>query len=102
MALENLRETVAEKDEKDIFKPTLDSLEQLVLLEKEDDFDISREYIERAIKREMLSAIAGQHGIYEELILKTDKTILQAVEILNTPGQYSEHITYGKTEDDPN
>jgi len=97
VVLEELRETVAEEEQDSLFGTTLDSLEQLVLQEKQDDFDRSLDYIRKAIKREILSSIVGQRGVYEQLILKTDKGILQAVEVLQTPGQYSELIEKGQT-----
>ena len=97
VALEELRETVTEEEQDSLFGTTLEGLEQLILQEKQDDFDRSRDYIRKAIKREILSSIVGQRGVYEQLILKTDKGIQQAVKVLQTPGEYSELIEKGQT-----
>ena len=59
VALEELRETVAEEEQDGLFGTTLDSVDQLVLLDKHEDFDSSLHYIRDAIKREILSSIAG-------------------------------------------
>ena len=97
VALEELRETVTEEEQDSLFGTTLEGLEQLILQEKQDDFDRSQDYIRKAIKREILSSIVGQRGVYEQLILKTDKGIQQAVKVLQTPGEYSELIEKGQT-----
>ena len=97
VALEDLRESVEEEETEELFEGALEELEKLVEVEKSDDFDQSREYIERSIKRDILSSVAGQRGVYEGLILKTDKTVMKAVEILSTPGQYSDMIARGQT-----
>ncbi len=96
VALEDLRETVNEEESEELFAASLADLEALVEKEKSDDFEESKEYIKRSIKREILSSIVGQRGVYEWLILQTDKTILKAVEILNTPDMYSRMITEGQ------
>ncbi|MDH3890070.1 MAG: S41 family peptidase [candidate division Zixibacteria bacterium] len=97
VALEDLRETVAEEESEELFAGSLADMDKLVEQEKSEDFERSREYIKRSIKREILSSIVGQRGVYDELILKTDKTVLKAVEILSTPGQYSDMIKRGQT-----
>jgi len=73
----------------------LDSLNTLVELEKSHDFDESKDYIRRTIKREIVSAIAGQTGVYEEIVLRTDDAVRKAVEILQS-GQYTKLITEGQ------
>jgi len=95
VALEDLRRTVEEEKTEDMFANMLVEMERLVEAEKADDFDQSKDYIKRSIKREILSSIVGQRGVYERLILETDKAVLRAVEILSTPGQYSEFIARG-------
>lgn len=95
VSVEKLRETVDEEGTLDAFEGTLDSLRSLVELEKADDFDASLDYITTALKREIVSAIAGQRGVYEQVILRTDKTIQKAVGILQSPGEYTKLMTEG-------
>ena len=54
------------------------------------------DYVAKPIKREIVSSIAGERGVYEEIILKTDKTVRKAVEMLETPGEYSRVMSEGK------
>ncbi|MEW6412133.1 MAG: S41 family peptidase [Candidatus Zixiibacteriota bacterium] len=93
IALEKLEAEVKDEGRQDIFQGAVDSLRVLVAKEKEDDFDESRDYITRTIKREIVAAVAGERGVYEEIVLKSDPTITKAIEILSTPGEYSELLT---------
>ena len=95
VAVEDLKETIEAEEQTDLFASTLDSLMVLIDIEKEDDFATSEEYIRNAIKREIVMAVAGQLGLYEEVILKTDSTIAKAVEILKSP-KYSEYLARGQ------
>jgi carboxyl-terminal processing protease len=95
VALEELRESVAEEGKDSLFADMIDSLETLVELEKEHDFNESIDYIKRTIKREVVAAIAGQRGVYEEVVLKTDPAVKKAVEILSKPGEYARLIAQG-------
>jgi carboxyl-terminal processing protease len=97
VAVEDLRETVQKEESEELFAASLADMEKLVEKEKADDFNNSGEYIKRSIKREVLSSIVGQRGVYDNLILRTDKTVLKAVEILSTPNKYSELIARGQT-----
>jgi len=98
VALEDLTDAVNDEEKLDLFQPVLDSLKGLIAAEKADDFEASRDYIQRAIKREILSSIYGQRGVYEELILKTDPAVIRAIELLSQPNEYSTLITKGKEE----
>jgi len=95
-ALEKLESEVKEEGREDIFRPSLDSLAVLVDVEKADDFDESRDYIKRTIKREIVASIAGERGVYEEIVLQTDEAVLKAAEILSSPDTYSEMLAAGK------
>jgi len=89
VAFEDLQETVTESDKDDVFESSLAHLKKVVDKEKERDFNESIDYIKRAIKREIISSIAGDRGIYENIVLKTDKTVQEAVRILSLPKEYS-------------
>ena len=71
-------------------------MEAVVEAEKEADFNRSTKYIKRAMKREIVSAVFGERGVYEHLLFKTDITLLKAKEILQQPGEYTRLMTNGK------
>lgn len=96
LSLEALDKSIADEDQRQLFKPTLDSLTALIEFEKSGDFDKSKDYIKQSIKREIVSSIAGERGIYEEVVLKTDPAVLKALEILKTPNEYSRLLSEGK------
>ncbi|UCC44696.1 MAG: S41 family peptidase [Candidatus Zixiibacteriota bacterium] len=93
VALEDLKEVVNEEDRGVSFEETVSDLEKLIELEKESDFAESLPYIKRAVKREIVSSIAGERGVYENIILKTDKHVQKAVELLSAPQEYSKLMT---------
>ena len=93
VALEDLQETVTEEDQEELFAASLEELERLVEEEKVRDFDESRSYIEEAIKREIVSSIAGERGRYEYIRLRTDPWVLDAVKLLSAPQEYTKLMT---------
>ncbi|MCH7947440.1 MAG: hypothetical protein IIC66_06530 [candidate division Zixibacteria bacterium] len=96
LSLEDLEESIADDSQRDFLQPAIDSLSSLIEFEKAKDFDKSRKYIKRAIKREIVSSIASERGVYEEIVLKTDDGVLKAVELLQNPKEYSRLLTEGK------
>ncbi len=100
VALEELQETVNDNDATDVFATALDDMMVLVEGSKQSDFDDSREYIGRAVKREIVRAIAGERGVYEQIILKNNKTVQKALELLGTPVEYSRLITEGQDQNE--
>lgn len=96
MGLEDLRETVRDEDKETLFSDAIAKLETLVEGEKDEDFEKSREYIARSIRREIVRSIAGERGVYEQVILRTDKTIAEAVRILSTSGEYNKLMETGQ------
>ncbi len=95
-SLQKLKETIVTEDKEDLFGGITDSLQLLIELEKHRDFDRSASYIKRTIKREIVAAIAGQRGVYEEVVLKTDPAVKKAVEILTSGEDYARLITKGQ------
>jgi carboxyl-terminal processing protease len=96
VALEELEQTIKDEKKSELFASTLDSLRNLLAVDKNDDFAASADYIKKALKREVLSSIAGQRGVYEGLILKTDPAVVKAVELLQAPDKYTALITKGR------
>ena len=95
VALEEMEEKVNEEDRNEVFESSLADLRNLVDAEKVRDFDHSIEYIKRALKREIVSSIAGERGVYEQIVLKQDKAVEKALEILTSPNEYSRLIAEG-------
>ncbi len=96
IALEDLKTTVTEEDKEPEFDKSLKDMDALVQSEKDADFGRSQDYIRRAIKREVISSVFGERGVYEDILFQSDKTVLKAKEILTQPGEYSKLITDGK------
>ena len=96
IAVEGLQETVTEEDKETLFEKSMADMESLVEAEKEADFDRSTEYIKKAVKREIVSAVYGERGVYEHILFKTDKTLLKSAEILSQPEEYARLISEGK------
>jgi len=71
-------------------------MKSLVEQEKDRDFENSLPYIKKAIRREVISSVAGERGVYEQIVLKHDKAVEKALEILKQPGEYSKLIKEGQ------
>jgi carboxyl-terminal processing protease len=97
VALEDLKKTSEAGPNDSMYASAIVSMEGLVEKEKQHDFDKSRDYIKRALKREVVSSIAGERGVYEQIVLKTDKTVQKAIEVLTAPKEYTRLITEGQT-----
>jgi len=95
-SVHKLEETVKSEEKTDLFQPIIDSLETVVEAEKTKDFDRSVDYIKRTIRREVIAAIAGQSGVYEDIVLRDDPAVKKAVKILQTPGDYTRLISQGQ------
>lgn len=96
VALEEMEKTINDQERSTSFDGALADLRNLVEEEKARDFDNSMDYIKRAIKREIVSSIAGESGVYNEIVLKQDKAVKQAVELLQAPNEYAKLIQEGQ------
>lgn len=99
VSLEEMREVVKDENKEDLFLASLDNLTQLVEKEKEADFERSKKYIRRSIKREVMTKLYGQRGLYEEIILKTDPVVQQAWDLIRNDKEYTRAIKEGHSED---
>jgi len=94
-SIESLEETINKEEKFDLFAGMLDSLRAVAAEEKEKDFDRSKDYIGKTIKRDIVAAIAGERGVYEEIVLKDDPGVKKAIEILGS-NEYSKLIKEGQ------
>lgn len=95
VSLDEMKKVVEDEDKEELFEGSLDELTQLVTKEKETDFERSKEYIRRAIKRELMTKLYGQRGLYEEIILKTDPAVQKALELIRDDKEYTRVIEEG-------
>ncbi len=86
--LDTLEEVVKKEEKLEFYQSALASLRELIAHNKELDFDKSKEYIKRSIKRDVLTKLYGEKGYYEEVVLKGDTRIKKALEILSGKNDY--------------
>ena len=98
VALEELEETVKDETDEEKFAAAIENFKVMIENEKDTDFAKSLDYIKRAVKREIISSISGEKGVYEQIVLKNDKTVQKAVEILQKQDEYSKLMTEGRPE----
>jgi carboxyl-terminal processing protease len=97
ISLDELKELIEEKEKNELFASAIDDFEEVVQKEKEADFNNSIDYIKKALKREIISKLAGQRGIYEKIVLINDDEVLKAVELLRNNDEYTRILTEGQT-----
>ena len=85
---EALREKVAEQNKTELFTPALDRLGELAREDKANDFEASEKYIRQAIKRTVLRNKFGEAGVYEQVILQDDPSVLEALKLLRSKEEY--------------
>ncbi|MCK5126596.1 MAG: S41 family peptidase [candidate division Zixibacteria bacterium] len=95
VSLEEMKEIVAEEEKEELFSTSLETLEKLITAEKEADFERSEKYIKRSIKREVLTKLYGQRGLYEGIVLQMDPVVQEALELITNDKDYSSAIAEG-------
>ncbi|PWB68211.1 hypothetical protein C3F09_12170 [candidate division GN15 bacterium] len=98
-SLESMEKTAKQEGKDSLFDNSFKAMDVIIEKEKAADFDQSLDYVRRAIRREVVSAIAGERGVYEQIVLKTDKTVQKALSILEQPKEYTKLITEGQHPD---
>lgn len=96
LSLERFEKTVSDAEKTELFEEDIEEIRALVEAEKERDFDKSRDYIRRSIKREIIRKQFGERGVYEELVLQTDPYVKKALEVLRKDDEYSKLLEPGK------
>ena len=96
LSLERFEETVSDAEKTELFAEDIEEIRALIEAEKERDFDKSRDYIRRSIKREIVRKQFGERGVYEELVLQTDPYVKKALEVLRKDDEYSKQLEPGK------
>ncbi|MDD4050287.1 MAG: S41 family peptidase [candidate division Zixibacteria bacterium] len=96
-SLDKMKEVIKDENKEQEFTTPLESMAAMVAKEKDADFERSKDYIKRAIKRDMISKLFGQTGLYEEVILKTDPDVQKALQLLQNNAEYSKLMSGDKT-----
>jgi len=96
VSLDKIKEIVKEENKDTLFNPAVVAFEDKIKKEKEADFVNSLDYIKRAIKREIVAKINGERGVYENIILKSDPGVVQALDLLRNKTGYSKILQSGE------
>jgi carboxyl-terminal processing protease len=83
-----LRDDVKEEGKEELFASALAELERVAQEDKAGDFDRSEDYIRQAIKRTVLRNKYGEKGVYEQVILRQDPAVLEALTLLRSKEDY--------------
>jgi carboxyl-terminal processing protease len=86
---EALRASVKEQGKEELFADALAQLEKVAQEDKADDFEQSESYIREALKRTVLRNKFGEKGVYEQVILKDDPAVTEALNLLRSKEEYS-------------
>jgi len=95
LSLEDFEKTAEDAEKADLFAEDVAQIRAIIDAEKSGDYDKSKDYISRRIKREVLRKQFGERGVYEELVLKTDPYVKKALEVLKSKDSYSETLKSG-------
>ncbi len=85
--------------EDSLSEETMQALEQFrkqLQKEQEREFEQSRKYIARAIRREIISKKWGEQERYRQIVLGADPEIKKAEEIILDPQEYSDYLKSSK------
>jgi len=95
LSLNDFENAAKDAEKADLFDEDIEKIRSIIDGEKEADFQTSKDYINRRIKREIVRKEFGERGVYEELVLKTDPYVQKAIEILSEKKAYSDLLKAG-------
>jgi carboxyl-terminal processing protease len=93
LEIEALAKKIKEDGKEDIFAGALLQLEEMAAKDKANDFETSRDYIRQALKRTIIRNKFGERGVYEQVILKEDPAIKEALQVLRSKEQYQKLLS---------
>ncbi len=94
--MDSLQVQAEREGRKEAFSAYFEQMKTALAAEKEKDFDISKEYIRRAVKREVLLKLFSQKGYYEQAVFRDDPFIKKALEILINKAEYEKLLKPGQ------
>ena len=95
LILEELDSVAREDSISDTTMQIVENLRNRLTAEEKLDFQRSKKFIKREIKRQLIQAIWGEKERYR-FDLKNDETVQKAIEVLNKPGEYESYLTVKK------
>ena len=95
LILEELDSVAREDSISDTTMQIVENLRNRLTVEEKLDFQRSKKFIKREIKRQLIQAIWGEKERYR-FDLKNDETVQKAIEVLNKPGEYESYLTVKK------
>jgi len=95
LILEELDSVAREDSISDTTMQIVENLRNRLTVEEKLDFQRSKKFIKREIKRQLIQAIWGEKERYR-FDLKNDETVQKAIEVLNNPGEYESYLTVKK------
>ena len=95
LILEELDSVAREDSISDTTMQIVENLKNRLTVEEKLDFQRSKKFIKREIKRQLIQAIWGEKERYR-FDLKNDETVQKAIEVLNKPGEYESYLTVKK------
>ena len=99
VSLDQMKEIVKEEAKDSTYAAVIGDLDNLIMKEKNADFEKAIDYIKKAIRREIITKIGGERALYEQYILKTDPSILQAMKLLKSKDDYARILSTGQVKD---
>ena len=88
-----LRDDVKEEGKEELFADALAELERVAKEDKAGDFQKSEKYIRQALKRTVIRNKFGEKGVYEQVILKEDPAVLEALSLLRSKEEYAKLLS---------
>ena len=85
---EKLEKTAEKEGSLERMGEQIESLRWAIELEKEREFEENLDRIKKSMKRDMLTRLYGQKAVYEQVVLKTDRHIQKALELLKNKDEY--------------
>ncbi|MCI0329875.1 MAG: S41 family peptidase [candidate division Zixibacteria bacterium] len=94
--MDSLKAQAEREGRKEALAPYFEQMKTAMVAEKEKDFDASKDYIRRALKREVLLKLFSQKGYYEQAVFKEDPFVKKALEILINKVEYEKLLKPGQ------
>lgn len=89
MSLDKIKETLKETNKTDEYADLIAEFEKHIDLDKQKQLDESRPYLERSIKRDILTKLYGEKAVYRQNVLEGDPYVDKAVDVLTSTKEYS-------------
>lgn len=94
--MDSLKAQAEREGKKEALAASFDQMQAALTAAKEKDFDASKDYIRRAIQREILLKLYSQKGYYEQTVFKEDPFVKKAVEVLSNKSDYEKLLKPGQ------